>query len=98
MSALRARQLVVEDFDRFDRILVMDLQNHNAALALAPAGLRHRVRLFLDYAPHLGLREIPDPYYGELSDFERIFHLSEQAARGLLQALADQAKVDHRGL
>ena len=98
MSALRARQLVAEDFDRFDPILVMDLQNHKAALALAPPGLRQRVRLLLDYAPHLAVREIPDPYCGELSDYERVFHLSEQAARALLQVLAAQAKVDNRGL
>ena len=39
---------------------------------------------------------IPDPYYGELADFERVFDLSEQAAQGLLQSLADQAKIDSR--
>ena len=96
MSAQRARRLLVEDFDRFDRILVMDLENLKAALALAPPRLRHRVRLLLDYAPQLALREIPDPYYGELADFERVFDLSEQAAQGLLQSLADQAKIDSR--
>jgi protein-tyrosine phosphatase len=91
MSAQRARQLLVEDFDRFDRILVMDLKNQQTALALAPPTLRQRVRLLLDYAPQLALREIADPYYGELADFERVFELSEQAAQGLLQSLADQA-------
>jgi protein-tyrosine phosphatase len=88
MSAQRARALQAEDFDRFDRILVMDLQNQKAALALAPPSRRHRVRLLLDYAPQLALREVPDPYYGELADFERVFELSEHAARGLLQSLA----------
>ena len=97
LSGLRARQLVVQDFDRFDLILVMDLQNHHAALALAPPELRHRVQLLLDYAPQLALREIPDPYCGELSDFERTFHLSQQAARGLLQALAAQARRVYPG-
>jgi protein-tyrosine phosphatase len=93
MSAQRARQLLVEDFDRFDRILAMDLKNQHSALALAPPGLRHRVQLLLDYAPQLALREISDPYYGELADFERVFELSAQAARGLLQSLADQATL-----
>ena len=88
MSALRARALGAQDFDRFDLVLVMDLQNYEAARALAPPRLRHRVRLLLDYAPQLPSREIPDPYYGELPDFERVFELAEQAARGLLQALA----------
>jgi protein-tyrosine phosphatase len=93
MSTLRARQLVAQDFDRFDWILVMDRQNHEAALALAPPERRHVLRLLLDYAPQLPLREVPDPYYGDLSDFERVFHLTEQAARGLLQALAAKMAV-----
>jgi protein-tyrosine phosphatase len=92
MSALRARQLVADDFARFDWVLVMDRHNYEAALALAPPQHRHRVRLLLDYAPQLALREIPDPYDGDLSDFEQVFDLTEQAGRGLLQALAAQAK------
>jgi protein-tyrosine phosphatase len=96
ISALRARQLVAEDFDRFDWILVMDRQNHEAALAIAPPRHQDRVRLMLDYAPHLALREVPDPYYGGHSDFERVFNLAEQAARGLLHALAAQVTVDNR--
>jgi protein-tyrosine phosphatase len=96
LSALRARQLVAQDFERFDRILVMDRHNHDSALALAPPERRHRLQLLLDYAPQLALREVPDPYYGELPDFERVFQLSEQAARGLLQSLAAPAQFEHR--
>jgi protein-tyrosine phosphatase len=92
MSGLRARRLVAEDFDRFDWILVMDLQNQADALALAPPKHRHRVRLLLEYAPQLAVREVPDPYYGELSDFERVFDLVEQAGRGVLESLAAQAR------
>ena len=88
MSARRARVLQAQDFERFDQILVMDRQNQKATLALAPPGRRDRVRLLLDYAPQQALREVPDPYYGELAEFERVFDLSEQAARGLLQSLA----------
>jgi protein-tyrosine phosphatase len=87
MSGLRARQLVAADFERFDLILVMDRHNQEAALAIAPPALRHRLRLLLDYAPQLALREVPDPYYGKPCDFEQVFQLSEQAVRGLLQAL-----------
>jgi protein-tyrosine phosphatase len=92
MSGLRARRLVVEDFDRFDWILAMDLQNQEDALDLAPPQHRHRVRLLLDYAPQLAVREVPDPYYGEPSDFERVFGLVEQAGRGVLEALAAQGR------
>jgi protein-tyrosine phosphatase len=96
LSVLRARQLVAQDFDRFDQILVMDRRNHDTAMALAPPERQQRLRLLLDYAPQLALREVPDPYYGQLSDFERVFQLSEQAARGLLQSLAAPPPSGHR--
>jgi protein-tyrosine phosphatase len=96
LSVLRARQLVAHDFDRFDQILVMDRRNHDTAMALAPPERRERLRLLLDYAPRVGLREVPDPYYGELSDFELVFQLSQQAARGLLQSLAAPPPSGHR--
>jgi protein-tyrosine phosphatase len=88
MSQLRARCLVVEDFEHFDWILVMDRQNHAAALAMAPAQHHRRLRLFMEFAPDLRHHEIPDPYYGEQADFELVFTLAEQAARGLLRELA----------
>jgi protein-tyrosine phosphatase len=87
MSGLRARLLTAGDFERFDWILVMDRDNLEAALALAPPGRADRVRLLLDYAPQQPLREVPDPYYGKLADFERVFQLTQQAAEGLLQSL-----------
>jgi protein-tyrosine phosphatase len=87
MSALRARALTAEDFERFDWILVMDRHNHTAARQIAPPRLRDRVRMLMEFAPQLGVREVPDPYYGEQKDFERVFELAEQATRGLLREL-----------
>ena len=87
ISALRARRLEPADFHSFDRILVMDQRNLTDARAVAPAGSTARLQLFLDYAPQQPLREVPDPYYGEPDDFERVLDLSLAAARGLLQQL-----------
>ena len=91
MSRLRARLLVRADFERFDRILAMDARNYRAALALAPAQRRRCVQLFMEYAPQMHLSEVPDPYYGGPELFERVFQLTEQAARGLLRDLAGPA-------
>ena len=46
------------------------------------------MRLFLDYAPELGRRDVPDPYYGGAAGFEEVLDLVEDGARGLLAALA----------
>ena len=87
MSALRARQLVAEDFTRFDLLLAMDERNRRDMLArAAPA---ERVRLLLDYAPGLGVREVPDPYYGGAEGFEEVFDMLEEASDNLMDELRD---------
>lgn len=87
LSPLRARLLERADFERFDLLLVMDAQNLRDARRIAPGGASDRLRLFLDYAPQLGEREVPDPYYGGPADFERVLDLVEAASRGLLEEL-----------
>ncbi|RJF81547.1 low molecular weight phosphotyrosine protein phosphatase [Azospirillum cavernae] len=84
LSGLRARKVTPEDFYEFDHILAMD-DGHLAHLRrMAPADARAAVTLFLDDAPDVGVRETPDPYYGDARGFERVFDLCEQGAAGLL--------------
>jgi protein-tyrosine phosphatase len=85
-----ARQVQVEDFHRFDWILAMDRQNLAALKSLRPDDYAGRLALFLDFAPHLGLHEIPDPYYGAAEDFERVLDLTERGATALLEAVRAQ--------
>jgi len=92
LGALRGRVLTPADFDGFDHILLMDERNRRDALAIAPAAYRADVRLFLDYAPDAGRREVPDPYYGGVEGFELVLDLVEAASRGLLTALRDPAE------
>ena len=87
LTPLRARQLVAADFERFDYVLVMDEVNRRDALRVVPPQPRAQLRLFLEFAPELGEREVPDPYYGGEPGFERVLDLVEAAARGLLEEL-----------
>jgi protein-tyrosine phosphatase len=84
LGDLRARQARIEDFERFDYVLAMDRDNFHGLQALCPSGMEHKLVLFLDFAPHLRLREVPDPYYGGPNGFEQVFDMVEQAAQGLL--------------
>jgi protein-tyrosine phosphatase len=54
---------------------------------VCPAEYRERIRLFLEFAPHLERREVPDPYYGGSAGFEHVLDLIEEAATGLLEHL-----------
>lgn len=87
ISGLSARQVQTDDFFTFDLLLAMDAGNRTDLLALSPKGQEGKVGLFLDYAPHLRVREVPDPYYGGPEGFERVLALVEAASEGLLKAL-----------
>jgi len=85
LSDLRARQVTADDFIDYDYILAMDEENHDILRALCPRGEEGRLRLFLEFAPGQGVREVPDPYYGGAQGFERVFDLVDAASRGLLK-------------
>jgi protein-tyrosine phosphatase len=87
IAAQRARRVSRADFADFDLILAMDRGHHRALRAMAPPGAAERVRLFLDYAPELGLKDVPDPYYGGPDGFEDVLDLIETAAARLLEEL-----------
>ena len=71
LSALRARQFTVSDFDEFDVIYVMDKTNLKNVLALAKNEThRQKVVLFLEAVNKTDVVEVPDPYYGTEKNFE----------------------------
>jgi protein-tyrosine phosphatase len=87
LEDLRARRAVAADLAEFDYVLAMDQENYLALMEICPLGLRDKVQLFMDFAPHMRTREVPDPYYGGPTGFERVFDLVEAAAAGLLDEI-----------
>lgn len=86
LSAQRARNVVPEDFDRFDLILAMD-HGHLAALERRKHNTSTaKLKLFLDYAPEFG-EEVPDPYYGGAQGFTDVAGMIEIACKRLLAEL-----------
>lgn len=88
LGHLRARQVRLEDFRRFDLILAMDRNNLADLERLRPPDFGGELALFLRYArAGEGLLEVPDPYYGGSGGFETVLDLVEDAAGGLLEHL-----------
>jgi protein-tyrosine phosphatase len=83
----RARVFRRDDFDAFDWILAMDVENRRAILDLADAdAARAKVHLFRAFepgAPRDG--EVPDPYYS--GQFDLVLDICERASAGLLAHL-----------
>lgn len=87
LSGLRGRQVSPADFNVFDLIIGMDRSNLARLNAMAPKGARADVRLFLDYAPGMAGREVPDPYDGGEQGFENVLDMIEAASKGLVAEL-----------
>ena len=89
LSDLRARRARAEDFEMFDYVIAMDRANYHDLMEICPPGRQDRLHLFMDFAPHLPEDEVPDPYYGGVAGFDRVFDMVEQASLGLLQHIRD---------
>jgi protein-tyrosine phosphatase len=87
LTALRARQVEAADFKRYGWILAMDESNLRVLESMRPAGFGGHLGLLLDFAPGLGMREVPDPYYGGRDGFDRVLDLAEAASEALIRHL-----------
>jgi protein-tyrosine phosphatase len=81
LSAQRARQVRLRDFDDFDLILAMDRGHLRALERMAPPKHRAKIRLFA------ADRDVPDPYYGGADGFEQVLDLVEDQCASLLEEL-----------
>ena len=98
ISGQSARQVTRADYARFDLLLAMDGANYEELIQLAPKIARHKVRRFLDFAPQVGTKDVPDPFYGGSGGFDHALDLIEDAARGLLaNLLSDQSRPAKTG-
>lgn len=93
LENIRARRVVVEDFERFDYVLAMDEDNLLILKESAPEHHRRKIALFLDFADSSPVLEVPDPYYGGSTGFERVLDLVESASRDLLETLIRDHKL-----
>ncbi len=84
LDALRARRVTREDLGLFDFVLAMDRDNLAILRDIADPEHHERIRLFMEFAPEMKVREVPDPYYGGQGGFDQVFDLVEAAAEGLL--------------
>ncbi len=80
ISDLRARTFVVEDFERFDLIYVMDESNYDNVVKLARnENDVKKVHLLLSLIDDINETEVPDPYFGGDAGFEHVYKLVDAA-------------------
>lgn len=85
---LRGRQFVQEDYDRFDRIYVMDASNRENVLKLARNEAdKSKVDLLLNLTHPVEDMEVPDPYFGGNEGFEHVYQLVDNATEQIVNEL-----------
>lgn len=85
----RARIITKQDLQNYDRIYCMDLHNlrdlHSMA---ADEEQRQKISLLMEAAGETGdNNEVPDPYYGDFSDFEKVYQLLDKACNVIAEEL-----------
>jgi protein-tyrosine phosphatase len=90
MSTHRAQQFKKAHFDAYDYILVMDERNHDHVMRMCPPNHHEKVHYFMDFAPQLNVKEVPDPYYGGPEGFDHVLDLIEAASAGLLADIRER--------
>jgi protein-tyrosine phosphatase len=88
LSKLRARQFIVNDFDQFDIIYVMDSSNYNNVIRLARSESdKQKVKIFLNELYPSKNMAVPDPYYGGEQGFEDVYELVAKATDIIIEKL-----------
>ena len=82
LKSLQARQFKVSDFEKFDKIYVMDNSNMANILAIAETQ-EHKLKVdLLLNASNPGMNlEVPDPYFGGEQGFEDVFQMVYKACQ-----------------
>ena len=93
LDHLRARKVIMEDFEDFDCLLAMDADNYETLMNACPDKYKYKISYFLDHAPQLTIREVPDPYYGGKYGFEHVLDMIETASEGFLSMLQKTDRI-----
>ena len=87
ISKQRARAFRSDDFQKFDIIYAMDSQNFNDLISMSKSEEEMlKVKLILEN------KNVPDPYYGDISDFKNVFKLLDKVCDQISRELLHEKK------
>ena len=75
----RGREFVLNDFNKFDYIFVMDGSNYDNVIELAKTDeQKGKVEIILNYLFPNENVDVPDPYYGLQNGFETVYEMLDE--------------------
>ncbi|KAI0094785.1 phosphotyrosine protein phosphatase [Irpex rosettiformis] len=86
-----ARQVTKQDFDAFTYVLASDEANLRNLERIRPASSKAVLKLWGSYVDN---RSIPDPYYGGINGFEKVYEQCVRYSNALLDEIQSKASTD----
>ena len=88
ISAKVARLFTAEDFDYYDKILVMDSLNHADVMRMIRnEDDRRKIDYLLNLVNEGSNDEVPEPYYGGPSAFDKVYDMMDRACDRIVKDL-----------
>ena len=87
----QARQLVKEDFKKFDYILAMDDSNFANIIKMKNREVQSelsRVKKIQEFASVFEVKEVPDPYFGGDDGFNNVLDILEDSVSGFFRSIS----------
>ncbi len=85
----RARRITPDDLRRFDLVVGMD-DRHLATLRSLADGHSVQIRKLREFDAGKDAPDVPDPWYGGMDGFERVYEMVERSCDALADWLADR--------
>lgn len=86
----KARAFSETDFNKFHYIVAMDKNNLNNIKRLMPEETQSKVLLMRHFDITAKDGEVPDPYYGDMKDFEHVYDILNRSCDVMLGHLMDE--------
>lgn len=90
MGGLKARHAIAKDFHDFDLVVAMDRGHFEELREIEPDNAAGELVLFSDYCSAHPIKDVPDPYYGTLADFEHTFTIVQDGVNGIINAIQNK--------
>ena len=88
ISKQRSRPITTKDFENFDKIYCMDVDVLADVVSKTKnEEQRQKISLFLEAAGDHNHTEVPDPYWGDMKDFEEVFQLLDKGCDKIAENL-----------
>lgn len=88
ISKFIARPFTAKDFDAFDKIIVMDNSNYNDVVSLARNETDIlKVKMLMNYSKPGSNQALPDPYFGSLDGFDKMYKMIDVAFDAIILSL-----------